>query len=307
MKKKFVILIMVGSMALLAVCGFALSKAVEYGKKELEYQMEHAGLLDDYSDDSDKSSSQADKKYQIGETVDLETENGALISLTLTDWGSEYDSFLGKTSLYVSYEIENTGDIPFTFTEGIFTIYADDYSIGSTIGKDSIAAREISAGRKVFGRTYGNIDPNKVNTLEVEVGGICVYVLKDLDGQESNNDTLSESQTGFPADITADEKPIDIDRLAGFYEGDIKATTLDIFIYSSPEEEVVGNVIMEGEYSYKGELVKLGTNFYYISDDVGDILTLSFYTDSADGTIRAVFYINQDSFEDFIQTQAYKS
>lgn len=301
MKKKLVVLIMAASMAMLAGCGSDLSQAVEDGKKNLEDQMEYAkenktikngqtGLLDDSSNDSDTGSSQQDKKYQIGDTVKMETKNGAKISLTLTDWGSEYDSFLEKTSLYVGYEIENIGDIPFTVTDGIFTIYADDYSIGSTLGDDTVAAQEISAGRKVSGRTYGNIDPNTVNALEVEVGGICIYVLK---GETAASGENNEFDTEISGNYIGTGNPDCTDEL-------------NVYIYSDPESDEIGNINLllygdqynGGRMAYEVEIYKFSENVYYGRTTAGDEIKLEISYNEQNEEYEIYVVVNNERIEE---------
>ena len=120
--------------------------------------------------------------YQIGDEVKFETEDGGAFSIILTDFGACQDGILDDTILYVDYTIENIGDISVYVGDVLFSIFADDYSVDQTYGKNHKGNTSLSSGRKVQGTFYGDIDPDTVLNLEVECANV-VFVLKD----ESNS------------------------------------------------------------------------------------------------------------------------
>lgn len=117
------------------------------------------------------------EKYYIGETVTFAMENGGMIDVTLTDWGSTYDMLEGEL-LYVDYTVENVGDEMLCVGDGLFNIYVDNYSVGRISGDNSVFGEDISSGRKISGTIYAECDVESASVIEVECGD-TVFVIKD--------------------------------------------------------------------------------------------------------------------------------
>ena len=133
-------------------------------------------VTDIIEDNIDISSSE---KHYVGDAIELHEENGAAIRLCVTEWKSCYIEGTLDKILYVSYQVENIGDISTTVGNGMFNVYADEYVVDQYYMEGTIAPVEISPGRKFSGQLYAKVDPDKVfSSLELEVGD-AVIVLKE--------------------------------------------------------------------------------------------------------------------------------
>ena len=108
----------------------------------------------------------------LNETVTFNMQNGGMINVTFTECGSKNDI------AYITYVIENIGDIDVTVGESMFSVYANDYIADLNYGEHSVYEETISSGRKVSGKLYPNIIMDKVVKLEIECGDI-VFLLRD--------------------------------------------------------------------------------------------------------------------------------
>lgn len=108
----------------------------------------------------------------LNETVAFNMQNGGMINVTFTECGSKNDI------AYITYVIENIGDIDVTVGESMFSVYANDYIADLNYGEHSVYEETISSGRKVSGKLYPNIIMDKVVKLEIECGDI-VFLLRD--------------------------------------------------------------------------------------------------------------------------------
>ena len=72
-----------------------------------------------------------DERYRIGDSVKFTKNDGSgEITVTIEDWGYKYDS-----GIYITYEIENTGNTEMEVDESIFDVYADDYGLSLLDGE----------------------------------------------------------------------------------------------------------------------------------------------------------------------------
>lgn len=108
----------------------------------------------------------------LNETVAFNMQNGGMINVTFTECGSKNDI------AYITYVIENIGNIDVTVGESMFSVYANDYIADLNYGEHSVYEETISSGRKVSGKLYPNIIMDKVVKLEIECGDI-VFLLRD--------------------------------------------------------------------------------------------------------------------------------
>jgi hypothetical protein len=108
--------------------------------------------------------------------------------------------------------------------------------------------------------------------------------------------------------------------VAGLYYGLASNSTLDISMYSSPEDSAVGNVdiyladdMVEDRTpyagnSYSGEITEIQPNVYQLLCG-DDIVIISFFTanDDGDGDVFSRVYVNGDSADSFMQVDKYES
>lgn len=238
MKKKMVIMVAIGMMmAILGGCT-VVDETIKDAKKDMEWTDDHAARTDGNDAGNSTASAIPDEginedankdannggiervKHQIGDTVTLETEDGAQMEVTLTDWGYDSNTFTNEKLLYVGYEIKNVGNVSFTISNAIFNIYADDYNVEQSYSASSdmsVASAELSAGRKVAGRVYGNIDPDSVETIDLEIGDV-IFAIKD--GNVLIDSLAATPNTEIPSDMVRDESfEIDPLEIAGEYVG----------------------------------------------------------------------------------------
>lgn len=114
----------------------------------------------------------ADNGIGLNETVAFDMQNGGMINVTFTECGSKNDI------TYITYVIENIGNIDVTVGESMFSVYANDYIADLNYGEHVVYGETISSGRKVSGKLYPNIIMDKVVKLEIECGDV-VFLLRD--------------------------------------------------------------------------------------------------------------------------------
>ena len=267
------------------------------------------------ADSSDKV--EEDGKYKVGDTVKLSDENGGKIAVTVTEWGTDYDSLTEETLTYAEYYIENIGDEEVTVGSGLFTMYTDDYSIDTTSSGSSdmfVLRADISAGRKLTGRVYGVLDPDSVDNIELEVGG-SIYVLKNIPYKRIDANEMSVENIKVPKKMKADSKQIPY--ISGHYFGNFGQTDMSLSMYSSPEDKALGNIELYidsevetyGGISYEGQIVEVKPNVYALAIEGQEVL-ISFYIDSSMGTennIGAQVFIDGEQVETLIMMEMYRS
>jgi hypothetical protein len=138
---------------------------------------------DNENSDSASVSEKSDSRYQVGETVTLKSSDGGKFVVTITDWGTTED-YSGNTVLYIKYKIANVGEETVSVGNTLFDVYADNYYIDNTVVPDAnsvgdSAYGDLTAGRKIEGVLYSDINPEDASVIEVECGQAAVFVLKD--------------------------------------------------------------------------------------------------------------------------------
>lgn len=269
---------------------------------------------------------ETDSRHHIGDSVDFESDDGGTIRVTLTDWGSADDG-LGSSVLAVKYMIENTGTTSVRVGPGLFSVYADDYSIEQTyLNSEDSHTADLSGGRKMDGIFYAKINPNDAQVIEVECGG-SVFVLKDggdaVSDSGSRNvvsvDEDTSNTADIPADMRVDSEKIDYLALSGNYGGMQGMSSIDLSMYSSPEENSVGNAdvyVQGGEYAYVGEISEVATNVYKVANTEGQEVLLAVSTEIAEydtgenqdsGTLWIQLYVDGELIEEYMMLEHYES
>lgn len=149
-------------------------------------------------------------KYKIGETVKMENDI-TKIDLTLTEWGTVYDTLSEEILTYVSFSVTNTGEGNVYVYDEMFNVYADDYSAKYTSWFDddsnTPSSADLSPGRKFNGTFYLDLDPDDVNVIEAEYGDV-VFVIKDESTQEAVQNNINTPLADPPKE--ADDAGMDI-------------------------------------------------------------------------------------------------
>lgn len=310
-------------MMLFLVCsisGCSNETVEEWADQTMENVVENAesqGIHIDVPSNTGTESSDVDKeevadntagknKYAVGETVNMMADNSAEISITLTEWGKHYDSTTNEEFLYVSYAVENIGNEDITVGDGMFDVYADDYSVnqGYPLNVDSTdnLSVDLSAGRKMDSRFYAEINPDTVTNLEVECGDV-IWVLKEAASKVTSEDIPVDSNTdiekGDSSDLTAN---VSIYDSAGMYVAD--GQTMSVSVYSEEtEDDSVGNMV----WTHTATETTIEVILYKESDNIATF-TLSgidykveFFADGA------VWYDVNNNMTQFEKTESYQS
>lgn len=276
-----------------------------------EETIEYKDIIED-----SETEDNGDTRHYVGETVTFEANNGGEINVTLTDWGKVRD-YLGNPVIYIKYMIENVGSETVTVGNLLFDLYADDYSVqGATVLSedgvgDEVLGKDLSAGRKLEGVLYRDINPDNATVIEVECVG-SVFVLKDestANGSAIMLDGNSLDNVSIPSDMEIDSEPIESYRLSGYYSGMMGQSTISLSIYSSTEDEIgIGNAdiyVEGGQYSYYGEIAELTTNVYIVAADTDDEVLLSAST--WEDTIMLHLYVDGQLIEEYLMMEHYES
>ena len=133
---------------------------------------ETGAIITDGNQTKEEVATNRDNYIGLNETVAFNMQNGGMINVTFTECGSKNDI------AYITYVIENIGNIDVTVGESMFSVYANDYIADLNYGEHSVYEETISSGRKVSGKLYPNIIMDKVVKLEIECGDI-VFLLRD--------------------------------------------------------------------------------------------------------------------------------
>ena len=133
---------------------------------------ENGAIITDGNQTKEEVATKTDNYIGLNETVAFNMQNGGMINVTFTECGSKNDI------AYITYVIENIGDVDVTVGESMFSVYANDYIADLNYGEQAEYEETISSGRKVSGKLYPNIIMDKVVKLEIECGDI-VFLLRD--------------------------------------------------------------------------------------------------------------------------------
>ena len=271
------------------------TEAAETEEKEESEDNESVAAEESIVEDDSNSTG----KYALGETAGLEVlsgENvGATIDVTLTEWGTVYQDFVGVLT-YVNYEIKNTGSIDVTVGNGIFNVYADNYNIEQYTAMDDVVfGTKISGGRQVSGTIYVELNPDTVSNIEVECGHV-VWVIKEP--------TAVIEDSAIPADILRDTDAIPYENVAGEYDS-IGGLYVAMSMYSSIEDEYIGNITIQGNGEVTGQLVKVATNVYQVTTTDGSVVLLGLYMDNENACLD--LYIDGQHIDYFVMTSPFVS
>lgn len=91
------------------------------------------------TDGTKDTATNADNFIGLNETVAFNMQNGGMINVTFTECGSKNDI------AYITYIIENIGDIDVTVGESMFSVYANDYIADLNYGEHSVYEETISS------------------------------------------------------------------------------------------------------------------------------------------------------------------
>lgn len=120
--------------------------------------------------------------YHLGDSAEFITDNDGKVTVTFTDWGTEYESLTQTDLFYVQYEIVNTGEVTVSVGNSLFDIYADNYAVSQNyLPSDVVRNEDISPNRSIRGRIYGEVNPYSVQKIEVEIGDVA-FLIKDSSG-----------------------------------------------------------------------------------------------------------------------------
>lgn len=197
MKKKIIcLLVAVLSISVLSGCSI-LEDARKEAIEQMEFNKEHNAGGDYYNEeladsvldvlkgeDAENSNGEVDVyMYAVGEEIEFNSG----IKISVTDWGTLYDSTYNKNFLYFDIEITNSGNETFKFNLSSCSVYADNYAVEiNYVLRDAMSViTSIDPGRMASGRVYADVDHNMVRNLEVQIGNV-VWVLKG-DGLSQNS------------------------------------------------------------------------------------------------------------------------
>lgn len=206
----------------------------------------------DTENDTESSNTATDAHiYNVGDQVTFTSG----ISVTVTNWGSGYDSLFSMNYIYFDVEIANNGSESFTMSSTLFSVYADNYVMDITYTqKDSMGITTIDPGRMANGRIYVEGSPDTVQNLEIQLGDTIwvlkgnvsqnsdysVVVLEDYVNENMTTDEMKESltQAGFSLEIDEDGDYVTNDYCLAIID-----TDLGVRIYISEGAEEDSNVI----------------------------------------------------------------
>lgn len=235
-------------------CGI-LDDAVEDFEEDMERAQKNGDLGSEYNKGSDQTTEMdtEQKGYNIGDTVEVEYENGGRIEITPTEYGAT-STILSNNAIYVIFQIENIGDQTVSVGNSLFNFYADDYSLDIIFDSDNIhgepfTGAELSTGRKVNGTVYVEVNPDNVTRLEMEVAD-AIYVLK--------NDNTSETDISVDSDEEDLSQPISEEIVPE--EDNIYSSVNDIYIIEDSDKRYVTE---EEVASLSPEEVRLAKNEIY--------------------------------------------
>ena len=182
--------------------------------------------------------------YYVGDTVQMSWEDGSSVEISFLDWGVYYD-YKNDKCLYIECEITNTGTDELRIGSW-FSVYADNYVVESSLEGEWAS---LSPSRSAHGKIRAGIDPDSVSVIEVEFADAVLIVKDELQdyGMWSDENDASNAY------------------LSGYYVGGM-FYEMSISIYSSPENQMIGNVTMyqDGYVVDIGELFQEDENTYGI-------------------------------------------
>lgn len=277
-------------------------------------------------------------KLKIGETASFTVEEDGTMDVTITDWGISWNDMKEENTIYFDVEFENTGSTKIEIGPSMFSVYADDYSTElSYLELDVLQTTSLHGGRKARGKVYATVNADSVDKIEVQIAK-TVWVLKDgknseniesvgeaastdmPENTEPENETASTvepentesenetSDTGIPENLIYGEE--DLGNIAGMYWDYTATSNVELSMYSSPEENAVGNVKVyySGTLTYTGEIEQVATNVYHLGLDGADIY-FGFYTETQgdEKAMKMHMVINGSEEDWYSRTQEFVS
>lgn len=244
-------------------------------------------------------------RYAVGETVSMVADNSAEINVTVIDWGNYYDRNTNENLLYVSYTVENIGTQDINISDGMFNVYADDYSVDFAYPidvDDSSILVTLSSGRKMDSTFYAKINPDTTNNLEVEYGNIIIVLKGQNESVQIENVPASSSADTGNTAVSETTANVSIYDSAGMYVAD--GQTMSVSIYSEETEDgSVGNMV----WTHTATETTIEVILYKESDNIATF-TLSgidykveFFADGA------VWYDVNNNMTQFEKTESYQS
>lgn len=271
-KRKLLFCILVFVLLVLTACGGSESE-------ESDQESGTSGF-----DESEEAA--VNRAYQVGEPMEIlsESDDGKM-NVTITDWGTDYDtSWLAsgsildglnaQSTLYIDYEVENTGSSTMVFDNSEFSIYADDHVVEQSYGEKAASMTRVSPGRKASARLYGAVDPSNVSNIEIEYYGAIIAIKGENVSQEGfKNQLLTPDEVQY---ASAASEPLT--GLSGYYQEAVKSeNNVEIEMYSYEEGGISGTAKIQcGWIKYEGELAEIDTNIYQLIYNGGNEVVVSF-------------------------------
>lgn len=127
--------------------------------------------------------------YYIGDTVSMSKSysfSEGYYDITMTDWGTYVNSALENTGVYVTFEVTNTGDIDISINSSDFEAYVNNYSVELDWLMENMLDATLSPGRQTSGNVYIIMNPNDINSLELELGD-AIFRMQETSYQNTDN------------------------------------------------------------------------------------------------------------------------
>ena len=117
-----------------------------------------------------------------------------------------------------------------------------------------------------------------------------------------------ENDSSLPDGMKMDDETIEYLDLSGNYTNDNASSEIELNIYSSPEQNVIGNIQIVSdntEYNYSGEVSEMEKNVYRI-ENVEDEVLLSVYRNDT-GILMIGLYVNGEYVDQYTMQAHYES
>lgn len=343
-KKIALLLTCIITLSSLSACSFA-DNVVDDMKKDYKFTKENNALTDGnkgldipFLESKESEDENSTNELETGDTASFTVEEDGTMDVTITEWGTYWDDLKEENIIYFDVEFNNTGSTEIAVGPSLFSVYADDYSTELTYAEsDMLQATSVHGGRKAHGRVYADVNADSVSKLEVQLAE-TVWVLKDnknSDNTESEGEISDEnksenteqekettstavpentesenetSDTGIPENLIYGEE--DLGNIAGMYWDYTATSNVELSMYSSPEENAVGNVKVyySGTLTYTGEIEQVVANVYHLGLDGADIY-FGFYTETQgdEKAMKMHMVINGSEEDWYSRTQEFVS
>lgn len=243
-------------------------------------------------------------KEELGDILPSEDENVLMIKNGTNNnypeitYGDAFEAYFGTPEWRY---FKGTQEGPDDDGDGKSDYTNDDIDVVEFTGYCTYADVEVKALIQfVLDMDAGTFEAQYLSFNEVPQSGLQLGALLEsvfetyaqehgLTGtQVTDNNSQQQTETGlfYPEDMNHGAERIDPLEVAGNYEG-ASSCTVDISIYSSPEDADIGsaNIYVDksvdgyGGCSYSGEVIELDTNVYSVQNDQGQTILLGAYYD----------------------------